>query len=150
MLIFDLTRTNNPVKSWSIEPIDEHTFSGHQDAEGDIYFYAVTNYPIEAIREVSDSERRVSMVYFADSKGEKPLEMRIGFSFVSTENAKLNLEQEMLSKSFEEVEQEADATWKMTTSTTCALSIPASIARSCGPLCVVTSMGSIGMSKVLW
>ena len=112
MVIFDLTRTNNPVKSWSIEPIDEHTFSGHQDAEGDIYFYAVTNYPIEAIREMSDSERRVSMVYFADSKGEKPLEMRIGFSFVSTENAKLNLEQEMLSKSFEEVEQEADATWQ--------------------------------------
>lgn len=112
MLIFDLTRANNPVKSWSIEQVDEHTFSGHQDAEGDIYFYAVTNYPIEAIQEVLDSERTVSMVYFADSKGENPLEMRIGFSFVSTENAKLNLEQEMLSKSFEQVEQEADVTWQ--------------------------------------
>ena len=40
------------------------------------------------------------------------LELQIGFSFVSTDNAKANLQQEMLGKSFSQVRQEATQTWE--------------------------------------
>ena len=44
---------------------------------------------------MKNGEHEVSVVSFADSKGSKPLELKIGFSFVSIDNAKMNLEQEM-------------------------------------------------------
>jgi putative alpha-1,2-mannosidase len=44
--------------------------------------------------------------------GSKPVEIRIGLSFVSTENAKENLKKELGAKSFETVKAEADATWE--------------------------------------
>lgn len=37
------------------------------------------------------------------AKEVKPLELKIGFSFVSIDNAKMNLEQEMKDKSFAQV-----------------------------------------------
>ena len=49
---------------------------------------------------------------FGDSKGKKPLELKIGFSFVSVENAQMNLEQEMIDKPFSRVRKEADKTWE--------------------------------------
>ena len=111
-VLADLTRTNNHVKDWKIEKVDDHTFSGHQDAEGNMHFYAVSNYKIKEIRQVKDAKREVSVVAFADSKSDEPLELKIGFSFVDVKNAKLNLEQEMLNKSFAQVKNEADATWQ--------------------------------------
>ena len=61
---------------------------------------------------MKDGEHEVSVVSFADSKGSKPLELKIGFSFVSIDNAKMNLEQEMKDKSFAQVRKEADKTWE--------------------------------------
>lgn len=113
-LVADMTRSNNHVKDWSIQKIDEHTFSGFQDAEGKIYFYAVSNYPVEDIRQVKDDRHEVSLVDFEKSNkdGEnKPLELKIGLSFVSIENAKMNLEAEMLHKSFNQVREEANTEW---------------------------------------
>ena len=94
-VLVDITRTNNGVRDWSIQKVDDYTFSGNQDAEGNIRFYAVSNYKIEDIRQLKNGEHEVSVVSFADSKGSKPLELKIGFSFVSIDNAKMNLEQEM-------------------------------------------------------
>ena len=54
----------------------------------------------------------MSLVDFLDSKGSNPLELKIGFSFVSIENAKLNLEKEMMDKSFAQVREEADHIWE--------------------------------------
>lgn len=125
-LIADMTRSNNHVKDWAIQKVDEHTFSGFQDAEGKMYFYAVSNYPIEDIRQMKDDRHEVSLVDFSESakggdSGEnqkdkkngqnEPLELKIGFSFVSIENAKMNLEKEMLHKNFDQVRAEADAEW---------------------------------------
>ncbi|MDY9919198.1 MAG: GH92 family glycosyl hydrolase [Proteiniphilum sp.] len=125
-LIADMTRSNNHVRDWGIQKVDEYTFSGFQDAEGKLHFYAVSNYPIEDIRQLKDERHEVSLVAFGESKsggmsGEneknkgrgknEPLELKIGFSFVSIENAKMNLEEEMLNKSFNQVREEADATW---------------------------------------
>lgn len=111
-VLVDITRTNNGVRDWSIQKVDDHTFSGNQNAEGNIRFYAVSNYKIHDIKQVKDGKHEVSVVSFADSKGSKPLELKIGFSFVSIDNAKMNLEHEMKGKSFAQVRKEADKTWE--------------------------------------
>ncbi len=110
-LLADMTRSNNRVREWEIQKVNDHTFSGFQDAEGKIHFYAVSNYPINDIQQVKDDRHEVSMVYFAEADGNAPLELKIGFSFVSIENAKMNLEEEMLDKSFQQVVNEANDEW---------------------------------------
>lgn len=42
----------------------------------------------------------------------KPVEVKIGISFVSIANAKLNLEEEIASKTFDQVRHSANATWE--------------------------------------
>ncbi len=111
-LLVDIRRSNNPVHECSIEKNDEYTFTGYQSGEGKIYFYAKTCYSIDKIETVQDDKHEVAVVRFADSKGSKPLEVKIGFSFVSIENARLNLEAEMQNKNFEQVVRLADATWE--------------------------------------
>ncbi|OJV38423.1 MAG: alpha-mannosidase [Bacteroidia bacterium 43-41] len=116
-LIADMTRSNNRVKDWKIEKVGEYVFTGFQDAEGKMYFYAISNYPIEDIRALKDDQHEVSLVEFGENRKNKgrgknePLELKIGFSFVSIENAKMNLEKEMLNKSFNQVRKEADKEW---------------------------------------
>lgn len=110
-LIADMTRSNNRVKDWQIQKVDKYVFSGFQDAEGKMYFYALSNYPIKDIRQLKDDKHEVSLVNFAENRQNEPLELKIGFSFVSIENAKMNLEEEMRDKSFNQVRKEADATW---------------------------------------
>src|SRR5690606_14638749 len=73
---------------------------------------AVSNYEIENIEQLEEEGNVVSVVNFRDSKKSEPLELKIGFSFVSVENAKMNLEQEMLNKSFDQVHEEADQQWE--------------------------------------
>ncbi len=111
-LLVDIRRSNNHVREWGIEKADDHTFTGCQFGEGKIYFYARTNYPITEVKMVKDENHEVAVVGFADSKGAEPLELKIGFSFVSVENARMNLEQEMLEKDFAQVQKEADDTWE--------------------------------------
>lgn len=111
-LLADMTRSNNEVRDWALQKVDDYTFVGHQNGEGRIYFYAVSNYPIKEIQQQQSNRQTVSLVDFADSKGVKPLELKIGFSFVSVENAKKNLEEEMLAKNFDQVCREADSTWE--------------------------------------
>lgn len=111
-LLIDITRSNNNVRDWALQKVNDFAFAGHQNGEGRIYFYAVTNYRICNILQQQDRGQSVSLVDFIDSKGSKPLELKIGFSFVSVENAKMNLEQEMLTKDFNQVRQEADNTWE--------------------------------------
>lgn len=112
-ILVDITRSNNDVREWSLEVDGRNAFSGSQWGDGKIYFYAVTNYEIDGMDQMEDeSKGLVRVIRFKDSKGEAPLELKIGFSFVSVENAKANLEQEMMAKSFEEVTAAADAEWE--------------------------------------
>lgn len=111
-VIADMTRTNNHVKEWAIQQTGEKVFTGFQDAEGKIFFYAVSNYPIESIAEVKDEKHGVSVVHFGENDKNEPLELKIGFSFVSIENARINLEEEMMYKNFTQVTKEADKTWE--------------------------------------
>lgn len=111
-LLVDIRRSNNHVREWHIEKHDDNTFTGYQWGEGKIYFYAVANYPVDKVSMVKDDAHEVAVVDFISSKGDMPLELKIGFSFVSIENARMNLEAEMLDKTFAQVAEEADATWE--------------------------------------
>jgi len=110
-LLADMTHSNNDVRDWSIRREDDHGFSGTQNGEGRIYFYARTNY---AIRNVWQRQERgvITDITFRDSRGEEPLVVKVGFSFVSVDNARMNLEAEVGEKDFDQVRAEADATWE--------------------------------------
>src|ERR1039457_224945 len=58
-----------------------------------VYFYAVVNHPIKAIQELKKLGSGLFVLGFGAAQG--PLEFRIGLSYVGTDNAKQNLEQEL-------------------------------------------------------
>jgi len=109
-LLLNLSRMNSVragSTSWFFEQENENSFSGSQS---DIYFYAVANHQIESTHSIKKDPQTLTLINFSEGKG--PLELKIGFSFVSVEKAKKNLEAEMLNKSFAQVVDEADKTWE--------------------------------------
>jgi len=109
-LVVNMAVSNEPIRDWKIEQDGDHAFKGYQRFSENIYFYAVSNYGIQQIERLKGSKAELPVVDF--EKGSKPVEIRIGLSFVSTENAKENLEKELGAKSFETVKAEANATWE--------------------------------------
>jgi predicted alpha-1,2-mannosidase len=109
-LIADLSISNERVRSWEIKQEGENVFKGFQQTGEKIYFYATANLKIRNIESLKKDAKEISVVNFVDSP--KPLEIQIGFSFVSINNAKENLEKEMLGKSFSQVRKEATETWE--------------------------------------
>lgn len=113
-LLVDITRNNGNPRHWDIRKSvsASNAFEGFQDGHGRIYFYATSSLPVKGVSMMKDNKHRVAVVDFEDNRGEAPLELRIGFSFVSIENARLNLEAEMAGRTFLSVREEADATWQ--------------------------------------
>src|SRR4030066_2409446 len=109
-LIADLSISNERVRSWEIEQEGKNVFKGFQQTGEKMYFYAVANHEIKSIDSLRKDTKKISVVNFADES--RPLELQIGFSFVSIANAKENLEKEMSGKSFARVRQEAAKTWE--------------------------------------
>ena len=108
-LIADLEMANERVRSYNIEQEGENVFKGFQQTGEKMYFYAVANHKIKNIDSLKKDTRKISVVNFIDES--KPLEIQIGFSFVSIKNAKENLAKEMSGKSFSQVRKEATETW---------------------------------------
>ncbi|MFD2866078.1 GH92 family glycosyl hydrolase [Mucilaginibacter antarcticus] len=123
-LIADLSMSNEGVRSWKINQEGNNVLSGFQQTGEKIYFYAVSNHQITAIDTLTSTiipsqgrggqgrqagPKKTPVISFADAA--KPLELQIGFSYVSVENAKANLKREMLGKSFGQVRTEATNTW---------------------------------------
>jgi len=109
-LLLNLSRMNSVRAGgtvWDFKQVNENSFSGSQS---DIYFYVVANHKIESTDSISRDPQTLTIINFAD--GKEPLELKIGFSFVSVEKAKKNLEAEMLNKNFAQVVDEADKTWE--------------------------------------
>jgi predicted alpha-1,2-mannosidase len=108
-LFLNLSRMNSMRANarWTFKQENENSFSGTQS---DIFFYAVANHTIKSTGSVENEKEKLTVINFADGKG--PVEVKIGFSFVSVEKAKKNLEAEMMNKSFAQVVKEADETWE--------------------------------------
>ena len=102
-----MNRRGRAIMNWSFNQVNENTFSGAQE---DIFFYAITNHKISSVDSLQADRERKKIIKFADQNA--PLELQIGFSFVSVEKAKQNLEEEMLGKSFEKVFDDADKRWE--------------------------------------
>jgi len=97
-IIANLSMANERVRSWDIEQEGQYVFKGFQQTGEKMYFYAVSNHKIKNIDSLIKDEKIIPVVHFIDES--KPLELQIGFSFVSIKNAKENLEKEMSGKCF--------------------------------------------------
>ena len=112
-LLVDLSHSNEYIRGWNIEKAGDNVFSGYQQTGPTFYFYAVTNHKIKDIESLKDGDTEVRLVNFINNENiNDPLEMKVGFSYVSVENAKKNLEAEILKKDFEQVRNEASDTWE--------------------------------------
>lgn len=109
-LIVDLSTSNERIKDWQIAQEGENVFTGFQENSEKMYFYAVSNQAIKNIDSIKSESKSLSIVNFANNK--EPLELKIGFSFVSITNAKENLEKEIGNKDFAQIRNEATDTWE--------------------------------------
>ncbi len=110
-LIADLSMSNERVRNSEITQDGDNAFSGFQQTGETLYFHAVSNQKIQGIESLEKKDgKALSVVNFAEAPG--PLELRVGFSFVSVQNARENLEKEILGKSFARVREEATDTWQ--------------------------------------
>lgn len=111
-LLVNVAHAQGPVSRWEIDKVADNAFAGRQ---GGMYYYAVTSLPIDSIAIATSSRPDgvpVAFIDFADNTSPEPLEVKIGMSYVSTDNARLNFETEMLGKDFAQVQAEADKTWE--------------------------------------
>lgn len=108
-LVVNLAVSNERIRDWKFEQDGDNAFKGFQVASEKVFFYAVSNYKIKNIEMLKGEKADLPVVDFVD--GSKPVEIKIGLSFVSTANAKENLEKELGRKSFETVKAEASSTW---------------------------------------
>lgn len=109
-LVVNLAVSNEKISDWNIEQAGDHAFKGYQTGREKVFFYAVSNYKIKGIERLKGAKGKLPVVDFAE--GSDPVEIKIGLSFVSTENAKENLERELTGKSFDRVKSEASAEWE--------------------------------------
>lgn len=110
-LIVNLAVSNERIRDWNIKQVGDHAFQGYQRSGESVYFYAIANQKIKNIESLKGDGKKISVVNFVNSDN-RVLEIKIGLSFVSAENAKLNLEKELTGKSFDQVKDEASRTWE--------------------------------------
>jgi predicted alpha-1,2-mannosidase len=111
-ILFDLAKSNNRISNWSIEQVGKNVLKGNQQTGEKIFFYAILNADIEKL-DINNlgKENGYAIVHLSDGS-KAPVEMKIGISFVSTENAKQNLEKEIGQKSFNEIRKEGTDKWE--------------------------------------
>ncbi|MFP5081326.1 GH92 family glycosyl hydrolase [Pedobacter sp. JCM 36344] len=111
-ILFDLARANNRVGNWTIEQEGKNVLKGFQQAGGKIYFYAVLNTPVDRLERKEEGKQNGYAIAHLANGSTGAVEVKIGLSFVSVENAKLNLEAEIAGKTFDQVRTEANETWE--------------------------------------
>jgi predicted alpha-1,2-mannosidase len=109
-LVVNLPVSNERVTDWDIKRDGDHAFAGFQQTREEVFFYAVANHKIKSLKRLPGEDGDVTVIDFENP--DNTLEIKIGLSFVSVENAKLNLETELAGKNFDQVHQEASATWE--------------------------------------
>ncbi len=112
-ILFDLAKANNEVSDWKIEKTGKNTVQGFQQ-NGDqvIHFYALLSEPIRQLEVQQEGKKEGQAIIHLQDSNQEPVEMKIGLSFVSAQNAKQNLEAEIGNRSFDEVSTKARQTWE--------------------------------------
>ena len=120
-ILIDIARSNNQPRRWELKQVGKNAFEGFQDGEGRIYFYGELSEEISQFDNITNSQihnssngwnrRPVGMIKLKASN-RQIVELKIGFSFVSIENAKENLKAELEGKTFEQVRKDADKIWE--------------------------------------
>lgn len=111
-ILFDLAKANNRISNWSIEQVGRNVVQGYQQTGEKIFFYAILNTDIEKLEKKEEGARSGFAIVHLTNGGKGPVDLKIGLSFVSVENAKQNLEKEIGSKNFEAIRKEATQTWE--------------------------------------
>lgn len=126
-VLFDLSKALSGVSGWEINQDGDYAVKGFQGGEN-IYFYAVFSSKIGSLANTHTTTTRTvrgreinapggnAIVHLADD-GKDPVYLKIGFSFVSTDNARMNLNKEVGDKSFDAIRQAAHDTWQKLLST---------------------------------
>lgn len=111
-ILFDLAKANNRVRGWRIEQVDQYSVQGVQDMGGEqVYFFASLNTPFE-LEKFRENTRGGRAFLNLKNDGSDTVLLKIGLSYVSTANARENLEKEIGSRSFAEVKHTAYNTWE--------------------------------------
>jgi predicted alpha-1,2-mannosidase len=110
-LVVNLAVSNERVRTWQFDQAGDYAFKGYQYASERAFFYAVANHKITKVETLHGKDHDIPVVEFADSK--EPLEIKLGLSYVSTENARENLEKELTGKTFEQVKADASKEWEV-------------------------------------
>jgi predicted alpha-1,2-mannosidase len=111
-VLFNLAKSNERIRDWSIDQVDKNAISGwQQSGRRKVFFYATFNHEIDNLIQKVSEDPNYSIVNLA-SQNVDFVEMKIALSFVSEENAKENLETELADKTFEQVKQNAFDIWE--------------------------------------
>ncbi|WP_308992372.1 GH92 family glycosyl hydrolase [Mariniflexile litorale] len=110
-ILFDLNKSNNHVTDWEIKKVNSHELEGVQNMGKDkVFFYVVLNQVIEELHVEEKGIGAHAMVHIKNDEN-SPVILKIGLSFVSTKNAKENLEAEIGAKSFDDVFKSGEHEW---------------------------------------
>ena len=111
-ILFDLAKANNRVSDWNIEKVGDNALQGYQQAGERIYFYAVLNTNISKLALTDKGNKDGFAIVHLANGSTAPVELKIGISFVSSANAKENLEKEIGRKSFNDIRKAATQQWE--------------------------------------
>ncbi|AXY72785.1 glycoside hydrolase family 92 protein [Paraflavitalea soli] len=110
-ILFDLARANSRVSTWRIEQVGDSAVQGFQSGEN-VYFYATLNTKIDRLEKKDEGQRNGYAILHLANGSTKPVELKIGLSFVSTGNARQNLQQEIGNQSFVAIRKAANQQWE--------------------------------------
>ncbi|MDR2086114.1 MAG: GH92 family glycosyl hydrolase [Dysgonamonadaceae bacterium] len=111
-LLADLSISNERVRDWDIQPEGKNVLKGFQATGEKMYFYAISSHPLKTVERLKNDSKEVALICFEEIPEPIPLELKIGFSFVSIDNARENLAKEMGAKDFAQVQAEATEEWE--------------------------------------
>jgi len=110
-ILFDMGKANSRVSTWNIQQVGDNAIQGFQGGEN-VYFYATLNTKIEKLDTTQVGQRTGFAIVHLANGSTAPVEIRIGLSFVSAENAKQNLEHEIGNRSFTDIRRAANQAWE--------------------------------------
>lgn len=112
-ILFDLARANNRVTGWAIEQVGNTALQGYQQLGREkIYFYAVVNKGIDKLEKKKEGAAGGWALVHLRNGDPAPVTLKIALSFVSTQNAQQNLEQEIGNRSFDAIRKAGNQTWE--------------------------------------